>query len=53
MYELLILVVELKGEVERLRTIWECEQENDCWIDPLVCWKEGCQGGTPKKLQSG
>ena len=31
--ELLSLVVELREEVERLRTIRECEQEIDWWSD--------------------
>ena len=31
--ELLSLVVELREEVERLRTIRECEWEIDCWSD--------------------
>ena len=33
--ELLSLVVELKEEVERLRTIRECEREIDWWSDSL------------------
>ena len=48
--ELLSLVVELKEEVERLRTIRECEWETDWWSDLLVCQREGCQGDTPRKV---
>ena len=48
--ELLSLVVELKEEVERLRTIREREREIDCWSDSLACWREGCQGDTPRKV---
>ena len=33
--ELLSLVVELREEVERLRTIRECEREIDWWSDSL------------------
>ena len=33
--ELLSLVVELREEVERLRTIRECEWEIDWWSDSL------------------
>ena len=40
--ELLSLVVELKEEVERLKTIRECERETDWWSDLMVCWREGC-----------
>ena len=40
--ELLSLVVELKEEVQRLRTIRECERETDWWSDLMVCWREGC-----------
>ena len=35
--EMLSLVVELKEEVERLRTTRECEREIDWWSDSLVC----------------
>lgn len=48
--KLLSLVVELKKEVQRVRTIRECEQEIDWWSDLLVCWREGCQGDTPRKV---
>ena len=47
--ELLSLVVELKEEVERLRTIRVCEWEIDLWSDSLACQREGCQGDTPQK----
>ena len=50
MDELLSLVVELKEEVQRLRTIRACEQETDWWSDSLVCQREGCQGDTPRKV---
>ena len=47
--ELLSLVVELKEEVKRLRTIRVCEWEIDLWSDSLACQREGCQGDTPQK----
>lgn len=50
MDELLSLVVELKEEVQRLRTIRECEWEIDWWSDSLACWREGCQGDNPRKV---
>lgn len=42
--ELLSLVVELKEEVKRLRTIRECEWEIDWWTDSLACQREGVPG---------
>ena len=48
--KLLSLVVELKEEVERLRTIREREQEIAWWSDSLACQREGCQGDTPRKV---
>ena len=33
---LLRLVVDLKDEVERLRSIKECEREIDCWYQTLL-----------------
>jgi len=50
MDELLSLVVELKEDVERLRTVGEHEQEIDWWSDLLACWREGCQGDMPRKV---
>lgn len=44
MDELLSLVVELKEEVKRLRTIRECEWEIDWWTDSLACQREGVPG---------
>ena len=43
--ELLSLVVELREEVERLRTIRECEREIDWWSDSL---RERCRDSSPK-----
>jgi len=48
--ELLSLLGELKEEVQRLRTIRECEREIDWWSNSLVCQREGCQGDTPRKV---
>ena len=48
--ELIQLVVELKEEVQRLRTIRECEWEIDWWSDSLACQRKGCQGGTLTKV---
>ena len=47
--EHLSLVVELKEEVERLRTIREYEQEIDWWSDSLACQREGCREIPPEK----
>ena len=41
--ELLSLVVEHKEQVQRLRTIRECEWETDWQSDSLACRREGCQ----------
>ena len=38
--DLISLVAELKEEVERLRTIRECEQELDWWSNALPCLRE-------------
>ena len=43
--DLLGLVVELREEVERLRTIRECEWEIDWWSDSL---RERCRDSSPK-----
>ena len=48
--ELLSLVVELKEDVERLRTIREWEWKTDLWSDLLACQREGCKGDTPRKV---
>ena len=48
--ELLSLVVELKEELHRLRTIRVREQETEWWSDSLACQREGCQGHTPRKV---
>ena len=45
--ELLSLVVELREEVERLRTIRECEREIDWWSDSL---RETCRDCTPQTV---
>ena len=45
--ELLSLVVELREEVERLRTIRECEREIDWWSDSL---RERCRDSTPQTV---
>ena len=45
--ELLSLVVELREEVERLRTIRECEREIDWWSDSL---RERCRDCTPQTV---
>ena len=45
--ELLSLVVELREEVERLRTIRECEREIDWWSDTL---RVGCRDCTPQTV---
>jgi len=45
--ELLSLVVELKEEVERLRTIRECEREIDWWSDSL---RERCRDSAPQTV---
>ena len=47
--ELLSLVVELKEEVQRLRTIRACEQEIDWWSDSLVCQRKGAREIPPEK----
>ena len=45
--ELLSLVVELREEVERLRTIRECEREIDWWSDSL---RERCRDSAPQTV---
>ena len=45
--ELLSLVVELREEVERLRTIRECEWEIDWWSDSL---RERCRDSAPQTI---
>ena len=45
--ELLSLVVELREEVERLRTIRECEREIDWWSDAL---RERSRDCTPQTV---
>ncbi|KAI6057764.1 Golgi phosphoprotein 3 [Aix galericulata] len=46
--DLISLEVVLKEEVERLRTIRECEQELDWWRNSLPCLRERYPGDTPK-----
>ena len=41
--DLVSLVVDLKEEVERLRTIKECERETDCWCQSLLARDLGTQ----------
>ena len=41
--------MELKKEVERLKTTRKCEREIDWWSDLLARWREGSQGYTPQK----
>ena len=45
--ELLSLVVELREEVERLRSIRECEWEIDWWSDSL---RERCRDSAPQTV---
>lgn len=40
MNDLLSVVVKLKVEVKRLRSIRECEQEIDCWSNNLLNLQE-------------
>ena len=42
--DLLSLVVELKEEVERLRSIWDCGKGIDWWSYTLPSLQEGCGG---------
>lgn len=39
-HDLLSLVAELKEEVERLRSIWDCEREIDWWSHTLLSLQE-------------
>ena len=47
--DLLSLVVELKKEVERLRSIRECERELDWWSSTLAPLKQQGQMEAPNK----
>ena len=42
--DLLSLVVELKEEVERLRSVWDCGKEIDWWSCAMLSLQEGCGG---------
>ena len=45
---LLSLVVELKEEVEKLRSIWSCEKGTGWWSCALPSLQEGCRGDAPQ-----
>lgn len=46
--DLLSLAVELKEEVERLRSIWDCGKGIDWWSHTLPSLQEGCGGDDPQ-----
>ena len=48
--DLLSLVVELKEEVERLRSIWDCGKGIDWWSHTLPSLQEGCGGDAPQAV---
>ena len=48
--DLLSLVVELKKEVERLRSIRDCGKGIDWWSRTLPSLQEGCGGGGPQAV---
>ena len=45
--DLLSLVVELKEEVEKLRSIWDCGKGTNWWGCALPSLQEGCGGDAP------
>ncbi|PKU48359.1 rna-directed dna polymerase from mobile element jockey-like [Limosa lapponica baueri] len=47
-HDLLSLVAELKEEVERLGSIWECEKEIDWWTNTLPSLGKKEQGKAPR-----
>lgn len=49
---LLSMVVKLKEEVERLRSIRECEQEIDLWGNSLLNLQKRHKGDTPQTVVS-
>jgi len=49
--DLLSLVAELKEEVERLRSIWECEREIDWWSSTLPSLRQRQQEAAPRKAE--
>ena len=48
--DLLSLVVELKGEVGRLRSIWDCGKGIDGWSCARPSLHEGCGGDAPEAV---
>ena len=48
--DLLSLVVELMGEVERLRSIWDCGKGIDWWSHTLPSLQEWCGGDAPQAV---
>ena len=48
--DLLSLVGELKGEVERLRSIQDCGKGIDWWSRTLPSLQEGCGGDAPQAV---
>ncbi|KFW72624.1 hypothetical protein AS28_04863, partial [Pygoscelis adeliae] len=49
--DLLCLVAELKEEVERLRSIWECEREIDWWSRTLPSLRQRQQMEAPREAE--
>ena len=48
--DLLSLVVELKEEVEKLRSIWDCGKGIDGWSCARPSLHEGCGGDAPEAV---
>lgn len=48
--DLLSLVVELKEELKRLRSIWDCGKGTDWWGCALPSLQEGCGGDAPQAV---
>ena len=48
--DLLSLVVELKEEVERLRSIWDCGKRIDRWSCARLSLQEGCGENAPQAV---
>jgi len=50
--DLLSLVAELKDEVERLRSIWECEREINWWSRTLPSLRPRQQEAAPREAEN-